>query len=100
MIKSHDNEFAARWPTIRNCNFSTRDDVRGQHIWEAIVNVFELGCDDADLLATLDDLEAVLVEHAESDSETSEKACTEAEESVEGEYLSMRITAGRWSRSR
>jgi hypothetical protein len=98
MIQSHDNEFAARFPTIHNCNFRTRDDVRGGDVWSAIVDVFEQGCDDEEVLDALESLEETLAEHAESDSETSVKACEDAEESVQAARDSMRVSAGRWQR--
>ena len=98
MIQSHDNEFAVRFPTIHNCNFRTRDDVRGGDVWSAIVDVFEQGCDDEEVLEALESLEETLAEHAESDSETSVKACEDAEESVQAARDSMRVSAGRWQR--
>jgi hypothetical protein len=98
MIQSHDNEFAARFPTIHNCNFSTRDDVRGRDVWSAIVDVFEQGCDDEEVLDALESLEETLAEHAESDSETSVEACEDAEESVQAARQSMRVSANRWHR--
>jgi len=98
MIQSHDNEFASRFPTIHNCNFSTRDDVRGGDVWSAIVDVFEQGCDDEEVLDALESLEETLTEHSESDSETSVKACEDAEESVQAARGSMRVSAGRWQR--
>ena len=98
MIQSHDNKFAARFPTVHNCNFRTRDDVRGGDVWSAIVDVFEQGCDDEEVLDALESLEETLAEHAESDSETSVKACEDAEESVQAARESMRVSAGRWHR--
>jgi hypothetical protein len=98
MEKTIDAEFAARFPTIHNCNFSTRDDVRGGEVWSAIVDVFEQGCDDEEVLDALESLEETLAAHAESDSETSVMACEEAEESVQAARDSMRVSAGRWQR--
>ena len=98
MEKTIDAEFAARFPTIHNCNFRTRDDVRGCDVWSAIVDVFEQGCDDEEVLDALESLEETLATHAESDSETSVKACEKAEKSVQAARDSMRVSAGRWHR--
>lgn len=79
---------ARPWPTIRNCNLSSRHDDRGRHVWEAVV-ASDRGCEDCDLAGALDDLEAVLARHAESDSAAAEQACTEAEEAVEAALLAI-----------
>ena len=79
---------AKRWPTIRNCNLSSREDDRGRHAWEAVVAA-DRGCEDCDLVGSLDELEAVLARHAESDSAEAEQACTAAEEAVEAALLAI-----------
>lgn len=68
------------WPTIRNCNYADGS---------AIAAALQLAedCDDIDLIGSLDDLEAVLAEHAESDSELSRQLCREAEDCVEHAVL-------------
>lgn len=81
------------WPTIRNSNFSSREDDRGRHVWEAVREA-DRGCHDCDLIGAIDDLEAVLEKHAESDSAESELACTEAEEAVEAALLAIRDAFG------
>lgn len=77
---------ATRYPTIRNCNFSSREDDRGRHVHEAILAA-DRGCEDCNLIGALDDLEATLADHAESDSEESMRLCREAEEAVESAFL-------------
>lgn len=77
---------AKRWPTIRNCNFATRRDDLGRHVYDAIVAA-DRGTEDCDLVGALDGLEAVLASHAERDNAESERACTEAEEAVEAAML-------------
>lgn len=76
------------YPTIRNCNFATREDDLGRHVAEALAAA-DRGCDDCDLIGALDDLEATLIAHAESDSAESERACAEAEEAVEAALLTV-----------
>lgn len=72
---------ARPWPTIRNCNFASRDDERGRIVLDA-VKTADSGCDDCNLIGSLDALEAVLARHAESDSAEADEACTEAEDDV------------------
>lgn len=81
---------AERWPTIRNCNFSARDDERGRIVLDA-VRTADRGCDDCDLIGSLDDLEATLARHAESDSAEAEAACTEAEDDVVAALLAIAV---------
>lgn len=76
------------YPTIRNCNFSSRHDDRGRHVREAVLAA-DRGCDDCDLIGALDDLEATLADHAESDSEESMRLCREAEAAVEAAVLAI-----------
>ena len=76
------------YPTIRNCNFATREDDRGRHVYEAMLAA-DRGCEDCDLIGSLDALEATLARHAESDSAEAEAACTEAEEDVEAAMLAV-----------
>lgn len=76
----------SRFPTIRNCNFSSREDDRGRHVREALTAA-DRGCEDCDLIGALDDLEATLADHAEDGSEESMRLCREAEEAVEAALL-------------
>lgn len=78
------------WPTIRNCNFAARHDDRGRHVREALTAAGR-GCEDCDLIGALDNLEATLADHAESDSEESMRLCREAEEAVESAFLAIGV---------
>ena len=101
MEKTMDAEFSARFPTIHNCNFWCRGrdgDVLGGDVWGAIIDVFEHGCDDEAVIDALESLEATLAEHAERDNALSVAACHAAEEAVQQEWRSMKVTAGRWQR--
>lgn len=74
------------YPVARNCNFSARKDDRGRHVCEALAAA-DSGCEDCDLIGALDDLEATLATHAESDSAEAEEATAKAEEAVEAALL-------------
>jgi hypothetical protein len=76
------------YPTIRNCNFSTRKDDTGRHVNEALA-AFDRGCRDCDLVGALDELEATLAMHAESTLAEEMEACTDAEEAVEAALLTI-----------
>lgn len=76
------------YPTIRNCNFAAREDARGRHVADALAAA-DRGCEDCDLIGALDDLEATLKAHAESDSAEAEEACTDAEEAVAAAMLAV-----------
>lgn len=77
-----------RWPTIRNCNFSTREDDRGRHVYEALLAA-DRGCDDCDLIGALDALENTLEHNAERGSAEAEEACIDCEEAVEAALLAI-----------
>ena len=79
---------ARPWPTIRNCNFSSREDDRGRHVYEALVAA-DRGCEDCDLVGSLDALEATLKHNAERGSAEAEEACIQAEEDVEAAMLAV-----------
>lgn len=76
------------YPTIRNCGFSTRDDDRGRHVYEALAAA-DRGCEDCDLIGALNDLEETLKLHAESTLAEDMDACDEAEEAVESALLTV-----------
>ena len=77
-----------RWPVIRNCNFNTREDALGQNVWRAVAEA-DRGCEDCDLIGSLDDLEATLSKYAGRDSAFAEAECLNAEESVESAILAI-----------
>jgi hypothetical protein len=77
-----------RWPTIRNRNYSDREDDLGRHVLEAIAAA-DRGCVDCDLIGTLDDLEQTLALHAESTLAEEMAACDDAEEAVEARLLQI-----------
>jgi hypothetical protein len=77
-----------RYPVIRNSNFASREDDLGQHVAEALA-LADRGCEDCDLTGSLDDLEAALAAHAESDGAVAAEACREAEEAVEAALLTI-----------
>lgn len=81
---------ATKYLTIRNCNFASRHDDRGRHVREALTAA-DRGCEDCDMIGALDDLEATLADHAESDSEESMRLCREAEEAVEAAFLAIGV---------
>jgi len=75
------------YPTIRNCNFSTREDDRGRLVWQA-VNMADAGKfdehdrDERHLLDCMERLEEVLEEFAADDSAEAGNTCRAAEEAV------------------
>lgn len=79
------------YPTIRNCNFASREDDRGRHVYEALLAA-DRGCDDCDLIGALDALENTLEHNAECGSAEAEEACIDSEEAVEAAILAVNAT--------
>jgi hypothetical protein len=71
-----------RWSVIRNCNFHDRDDRRGQRVLAAL-RLADCGCDEIDLIGSLDELDSTLALLAESTLAEDIEACDEAEDAVE-----------------
>lgn len=71
------------YPIIDNCNFRDRDDRIGMAINDAVEAVHRGYTDDAALVAALDNLEAVLHEHADGEDERSVRLCEAAEQQVD-----------------
>lgn len=70
------------YPITRNCNFESRDDAEGKAIHAARKAVESGRCDWPCVIDAMDDLEDVLIQHADSGSEQSVRLCTEAERPV------------------
>jgi len=84
------------YPVTHNCNLSTREDDRGQRVWQA-VQMADAGRFDADdrdeqhLLDCLDRLEEVLAEFATDESAEAKNSCRAAEEAVAGALTGTRV---------
>lgn len=84
----------ASYPIIRNCNFESRDDAEGKAIHAARKAVESGQCDWPSVIDAMEDLESVLLEHAESGSEKSMRLCNEAEQAVVDTWMTYVAAEG------
>ena len=75
------------YPVTHNCNLSTRDDDRGQLVWQAVqmADAGKFDRDDRDdrhMLDCLEQLEEVLAEFATDESAEAKNVCRTEEEAV------------------
>ena len=84
------------YPVTHNCNLSTRDDDRGQLVWQAVqmADAGKFDRDDRDdrhMLDCLEQLEEVLAEFATDESAEGRNSCRAAEEAVAGALRETRV---------
>jgi hypothetical protein len=75
-----------RYPTIKNCNYESRNDSRGSAI-QAARRAADQGKVDVNVTNALDELESTLEDFSEESHVAAVEACREAEDSVVEAWL-------------